>query len=282
MVLSRSAPDWKNAVGHGIVALEGEGLMTPQTLALALVAKRLSCLPLGSDKRPTRKWKHWQKRVPTASEVMTWTEADSVALITGAINRIVVVDCESMTDAAWATGRLGPTTCSVRTRRGLHLYFKHPQQSVRNAVRVDGRYDIRGDGGYVVAPMGTAYGHTYTWRNGGYIELETCPVFDLSWLPSVEFAAPKEDDMRALPNVVEQAAKYLAKCDPAIGGQGGRKQTFSVAACMTRDFGLSVAQTFDLMSEWNKRCDPMWSDTELLREIEGASLRGTKTVGSKL
>ena len=256
--------------------------MTPQTLALALIAKRLSCLPLGTDKRPTRKWKQWQQRLPTVSEVTDWTEAASVALITGTINGLVVVDCESMTDAAWTTGRLGPTTCTVRTRRGLHLYFRHPQSSVRNAVRVHGRYDVRGDGGYVVAPMGIANGHTYTWRSGSYSELSTCPVFDSSWLPEVEFAAPKDDDMRALPNVVDQAARYLAKCEPAIAGQGGRKQTFAVAACMVRDFGLSVSQAFSLMQEWNQRCDPVWSDRDLLREIEGAAERGSKTIGSKL
>ena len=45
----------------------------------------------------------------------------------------------------------------VETPRGVHLYFRHPGTHVGNRTRVKDetakpRYDIRGDGGYVVAP----------------------------------------------------------------------------------------------------------------------------------
>ncbi len=49
---------------------------------------------------------------------------------------------------------------------GLHLYFAHPGRTVRNSVGALGPgVDVRGDGGYVIAPPSRhASGGTYRWK----------------------------------------------------------------------------------------------------------------------
>lgn len=257
-----------------------EGIaVEPRTLALALIARGLSVIPLGGNKRPTRKWKHWQTKPPSVADVRSWTEAESIAILTGSVNGIVVADCESVEDTAWTISRLGDTCCKVRTRRGYHLYYRQPEQTVRNAVRVANRYDVRGEGGYVVAPNCVANGHEYRWHTGGFARLGDCPVFDVSVLPVVENVAPRVDDIPAQASVVDRARRWLSCVEPAISGQGGRKQTWKACCGLVRDFALSESQAWNLLVEWNQLCDPPWEHTALMRELRGAGVRGVNEIG---
>jgi hypothetical protein len=59
----------------------------------------------------------------------------------------------------------------VRTGSGgWHLYLRHPGERIRNSAGTlfgEG-VDVRGDGGYVIAPPSRhASGHAYQWRDGG-------------------------------------------------------------------------------------------------------------------
>jgi hypothetical protein len=99
--------------------------------------------------------------------IRRWWEAhpaDNIGLRTGIENGIVVLDIDvddgKEQDGWWHLHRLEdqygpmPETKSVRTPSGgLHLYFRHPGMEFRNteAYPAPG-LDIRGDGGYVVAP----------------------------------------------------------------------------------------------------------------------------------
>lgn len=99
-----------------------------------------------------------------ASELRSWWARwprANVAVRTGRESGIVVVDVDpehggdaTMRDLEAAQGPL-PWGRTVRTGSGgRHLYFRHPGITVRNdAGRVLGAgVDIRGDGGYVIAP----------------------------------------------------------------------------------------------------------------------------------
>lgn len=90
-----------------------------------------------------------------------WSEHPhlNIGVRTGAESGIVVVDVDG--DEGWDSlhaledehGEL-PSTASVTTPRGgQHLYFVHPGSSVKNSVGLLGpSLDVRGDGGYVLAP----------------------------------------------------------------------------------------------------------------------------------
>lgn len=86
----------------------------------------------------------------------------NIGIRTGAESGLVVVDIDPRHggDATWRrlTDRHGPVpTYTVRTGGGgTHLYLQHPGRPVRNSAGMLGPgVDIRGDGGYVLAPPST-------------------------------------------------------------------------------------------------------------------------------
>jgi hypothetical protein len=80
----------------------------------------------------------------------------------------------------------------------------------------------------------------------------------------------------------DRARSYLAKCEPAIQGSGGRTTTFITAQRLVRGFALSVGDAFTLMQEWNQRCVPPWSDHDLRVKCEEAAKSGRFGEGDML
>jgi hypothetical protein len=68
-----------------------------------------------------------------------------------------------------------------------------------------------------------------------------------------------------------QARAYLAKVPPAIEGQGGDKHTFSVAALLVVDFGLTPEEALPILLAWNATCLPPWTTAELAHKLEAAT-----------
>jgi hypothetical protein len=133
-----------------------------------------SIIPLRfSDKSPAIEWKKYQDAQPTEEEVTSWfedgvpdgnggtTKAFGLAVVTGKLSGLVVVDCDNQDALSYAVSEANLfSLLSVATTRGQHLYFKHPgTERVSNKAGGIGRdwpevqgLDLRGDGGYVVAP----------------------------------------------------------------------------------------------------------------------------------
>lgn len=85
---------------------------------------------------------------------------------------------------------------------------------------------------------------------------------------------------RGCTDAVERARRYLSKCPAAISGAGGHLTTFVVAARLTRGFGLDENTALTLLAtEYNPRCEPPWSDTELARKVSEASQRSQFPMG---
>ncbi|WP_157605106.1 AAA family ATPase [Schlesneria paludicola] len=68
---------------------------------------------------------------------------------------------------------------------------------------------------------------------------------------------------------LRRAKGYLANVPGAVSGSGGHNHTF-VTTMKLAGFGLSADAMFDLLAEWNLRCEPPWSDTELRHKIDSA------------
>jgi len=77
-------------------------------------------------------------------------------------------------------------------------------------------------------------------------------------------------EVRAVMPVIERARLYLAKCPPAISGQGGHDQTFSVATALAHGFCLDPGDVLRLMGEYNALCHPPWSEAELAHKVKSA------------
>lgn len=144
---------------------------------------------LVDTKKPAMRWAEWQQTPPSDEEVGSWFSAGvpdgsgatttffGIGILTGAKSGLVVLDCDNAEALAFAVSEAGLwSPLGAVTTRGQHLYFRHPGSEVRNKAggigldwpSVQG-LDLRGDGGYVVAPPTIKFGgdgkpaHQYAW-----------------------------------------------------------------------------------------------------------------------
>ena len=86
----------------------------------------------------------------------------------------------------------------------------------------------------------------------------------------------------AQPDVLERARRYLAAVPPAVAGQRGDVRTFHVCCRLARGFGLTIGDALSLLTVWNVRCDPPWSERELLAKLDHANRYGREPIGGLL
>ncbi len=79
-----------------------------------------------------------------------WPNAN-IGIATGKASGFWVLDIDGEYPSDWPPLEIKPT---VRTARGVHFYFKYPDgQEIKCKIKMHGKdVDVRGDGGYVIAP----------------------------------------------------------------------------------------------------------------------------------
>lgn len=138
------------------------------------LSDRFSIFPLKpGQKTPTESWTPYQTRKPNEEELTSWlTDGQfyNVAVATGAVSGIVVLDLDSPQAETFAIAQGLPATPEVKTPRGRHLYFRHPGVAMSNSAgKIANQIDFRGDGGYVVGP-GSYYVPTPKQASEGKVE----------------------------------------------------------------------------------------------------------------
>ena len=69
----------------------------------------------------------------------------------------------------------------------------------------------------------------------------------------------------------ERARRYLQRLPASVSGFGGHAALWTAAQAMTRGFRLSAAEALAVLrEEFNQRCEPAWSEEELVHKIDGA------------
>lgn len=71
-------------------------------------------------------------------------------------------------------------------------------------------------------------------------------------------------------SVIERARKYLDRLPASVSGQGGHNAAFHAACVLVLGFGLNNTEAMILMSEFNQRCQPPWSERELQHKVDSA------------
>lgn len=128
-----------------------------------------------------------------------WPYAN-VGIATGLKPGIVVIDIDynhggddSLAGLLRTHGPLPETWESLTGGGGRHIFFKHPGGVVKNKVGLAPGIDVRGDGGYIVAPPSVhASGRTYTWElsaTPGEVPLADIPP----WLLQLLNTAPHQE-----------------------------------------------------------------------------------------
>jgi len=100
------------------------------------------CLDASKDLKQITEW--WKK----------WPDAQ-IGIATGPVSNLVVLDVDGPQGFAWLSGRLLPETREVETQPGnKHFWFKLPAgRTVKNSAGdFAPEVDVRGAGGYVIAP----------------------------------------------------------------------------------------------------------------------------------
>jgi len=145
--------------------------------------------------------KAWWTRCPQAN----------VAIMTGIPSKLIVLDIDGEEGKESVKDFKTPETPVATTGKGAHFYFKHPGGEVRNFARKLPGVDLRGDGGYVVAPPSNHItGRVYEWATSPGI----VPAAPPEWLMEL-LQGPKHEQTIKPPD--EQKAELISKLRPCFG-----------------------------------------------------------------
>lgn len=142
-------------------------------------------------KTPIYYWDEYKTKPPSASEVEKWWNAApnaNIGIVTGKLSNLTVVDLDGPEGLASAQS-LGLVSSLVSlTGNGRQLFYKWTSET-KNSVRSYPGLDVRGDGGYVVAPPSIhPSGRRYRWAT--VMNVENLPSFPSEILmTSVESAS---------------------------------------------------------------------------------------------
>ncbi len=193
------------------------------------------------------------------AEVSRWFDSGerfNLGIVTGQASGIVVVDVDTEKDGheAWGklTGGRRQETATVQTGSGGgHFYYRCPAYPVRNSSgRLGKGIDVRGEGGYVVAPPSIhANGNEYRWRIDPRSGLAPMPP----WVTCAQINQPS----------------VLTGNEPIP--EGRRDDTLIRIGGKLRRSGLSVDDIYLHLSLVNqKRCQPPLPDKDIQRIAKSA------------
>ncbi len=214
--------------------------------------------PVGPDKNPSVAGGFYAatKDLSQIAALIEDGRADhDIAFPTGLVTLTVVIDAD--TAEAYEKMRAHYGEPHVKTKRGGHWYFRHPQDGKVTSRRIAAGLDCKADGGYVIAPPS----RNRTWTRG---------IPDLDILPRL----PEE-----LKNKLrEERAGEPGRCETVgpVGGDipsGNRNGTLTSLAGTMRRRGMGEAEIFAALEVTNRlRCKPPLP-VEEVREISGSVAR---------
>jgi hypothetical protein len=228
--------------------------------ALKLASAGLAVFPCRvRDKRPaTANGCRDATRDPTTIKAWWGDNPDlNLAIACGPPSGIFVIDIDGDVGEAWLhrfeqNNEELPTTVISATSRGRHLYFKWPgPKEIRtSAGRIADGIDVRGLGGYVLAPPSVhPSGHVYRWEARKGTNFAEAPAWLLALL-----------DARAR-NDYTPASSTWRNLDPIV--EGTRNETLASLAGYLIRAHLDIHLIRHIVQLWNAaHCVPPLDDDE--------------------
>ena len=270
-------------------------------------------------KIPTESWKALQTTRQTLrdySEMMVRNrDMREAGIVTGnnhpAFPGVVVVDADDQEALELVSARCPATFMRVKTRRGMHHYFRHPGPGVRiksrNGLIIDGKsykLDIKADGAIVIAPGSTNKDWVEPFTLEMYDQLQ---VFDQAWLPytnhtesdhkvKADGAEDHDEFLREewLPPVekrIEHARRYLSAIPGTTEGEDASGKCYRLAICLVWRFALPADDAVELLHDWGQKESNVdtsgapypWTYAEIAHKISDAAKDTCRTEpGDKL
>jgi putative DNA primase/helicase len=205
-----------------------------------------------SYKKPIVSWSKFQNEIPSRYELSSWFSEgnNNIGIVTGKISDIAVLDIDSDEAYELALAKGLPDTPTVKTGRGHHLYFRY-KDGVRNFQCRDDipGIDLRGEGGYVVAPPTKHHsGVRYQWVEGK--GLEDLPRAELpDWV---------------LAKAPEEKKPLVALADGASKGSRNESLTRLLGSWVKT---MSWDEVVSKALEWNQTCDPPDNEQQVMRTV---------------
>jgi Bifunctional DNA primase/polymerase, N-terminal/Primase C terminal 1 (PriCT-1) len=236
--------------------------------AAAYLARGWSVLPLRhGDKRPLMGWEMLQQARADAATLAQWFTrwpTANVGIVTGEISNLIVLDVDpkhggddSLAGLERRFGALPETVEAQTGGDGRHLYFAHPGGFVPNRAGLAQGIDLRGDGGYIVAPPSLhPSGKPYAWSAG---------------------RAPDDIALAALPRWLlfagrgPRTRRSLADWRQLVHAgvpEGERNSTIASLTGHLLWHGVDPEIVLELLLAWNRlRCRPPLDDDEVARVV---------------
>jgi len=209
---------------------------------------KFSVIPIvPGAKKPNIKWSDYQFKRANEVVLQDWFIKNNynIGIVTGKISNIIVIDVDSEEGKKHIEDC--PPSPIVITGKGCHIYFNHPQdREVRNFQKRPGLegIDLRGDGGYVIAPPSIhPNGTKYRWKKGfSPIDLAVADF------PLDKFFSNNYNPIKPLYQGVSK---------------GGRNNSLArMCGSWFRD-GLDYEEVLEMALIWNTRNNPPLSFKEL-------------------
>ena len=249
--------------------------MTLHDTALRYAELDLSVIPLvPKDKRPLlSSWAAYQHRRATAKEIDSWFEKwpnANVGIVCGAVSGgLAVIDVDG-SDNPWPgpAGELPMGAAVSQTGGGGRQYFLRIPDGVDlgNSVgKLAPKVDIRGNGGYVVAPpsIHPLTGQAYQWA----VPLDG-PVADLPEIPAWVVQALQETRAKASRSDDTEFEQLLTGVD-----EGARNDAAARLAGHYFAKGLTRGEVDMMLATWNANNRPPMPEKELAAVIDSIGKR---------
>ena len=197
------------------------------------------------SKKPALRWRPYIERLPRLDELRAWwpfTNGNSygIAVIAG-WGDLAIIDFDDMqAHEEWLAGlspalaALVETTYKVQTRRGLHIYVYSAEPAETRSFKSDGLgFDLRGPGGYVLAPN-TIHPSGRPYKGiGGPLDIQHVnSIYEL--VPSALEVQKATEALRYEHEDPEEDLWDLAMRDPINASIEEIKQHFSIAGLLNK------------------------------------------------
>ena len=210
--------------------------------------------------------RHWWRQEPQLN----------VAIATGRSSKIFVVDIDGpdaegeLCKLEAQHGEIWPTVESI-TARGRHLFFRWPDRMVRNSAgRIAPGIDVRGEGGYVLAPPSIhPSGRAYAWSVDSANAFAAAPDWLLARIitPTGNGAPAPATEWRDL---VRDGAE-----------EGQRNQSVARLAGYLLRRHLDAVVVLEILMAWNAaRCRPPLDVDEVTAIVDSIAARELKRRGA--